>query len=251
MIAATRICWTEQENEQLRSLLELGKSERAIAAELGRSLSSVKFRKRRLGLTGDAITWTNQEIDLLKRLYATPNISVAQVAEKLGKTKSAIKGKATKLGLKHSRNWQPTEIEALLNLAGTAPQKVIVSQYKKWASKNGYACRCRDSIVLKLKNLKARHRIDVSADWFSANDIAATLGCAKDTASHWLKDYYKELKPEPISNKAQGGLAVSRSRLRSFLLSHPEILDRYRLSIDFLFLLEILKSCDKKNADSL
>lgn len=247
-----RRSWSEKENERLRSLLELGKSERAIAAELGRSLNSIKFRKRQLGLSGDRNLWTLEEINLLKRLYATPNMPVADIADKLGRPKSSIRTKALKLNLKHSRNWQPTEIEALLELAGTAPQKVVILQYQKWARRNGYAYRCRDSIVGKLKALGSRDRLDASADWFSAHDIAALLGCAKDTVTHWMGiTYKKELKPEPISNAVQGGMAVSRSRLRAFFLSHPEILDRYRISVDFVFLLEILKYSYDRRKDAL
>ncbi len=89
--------WTKQESSQLRYLLSRY-SYKEISAKLGRSIESVKRKRKRMGLEGKG--WTDIDIKILRKFF--PIETNAEVAKRLGMSSPTIAPKARKLGLRKS-----------------------------------------------------------------------------------------------------------------------------------------------------
>lgn len=184
--------------------------------------------------------WNTYQIELLKELYPNKQISLAQIAVRLGNvTTAAVRQKANELKLKRRIFWTQAEVERLQELAGEYPKKILILRYNNWAKLNGYVQRHPSVIYDKLKNARISTRLEASTEYFTSADIASFLGCHQSTVSHWFKYHANELKPSAV-DRSNSKLAVSRKRFRSFITNHLEIVERYRQSIDLLWLVEIL-----------
>ncbi len=107
--------WTEDEDTKLRELAHRQASD--IAALLGRTIAAVRNRLIHHGLAATRVaskgrrlggkpSWTAEEDEVLRSLYGTmPNLEVAQ---RIGRTKSAVWKRANQLGLTVSRTTHET-----------------------------------------------------------------------------------------------------------------------------------------------
>lgn len=109
--------WSGDEEELLGILFPSVPNEE-IAEILGRSLSAVHMKSRKLGLRKMEF-WTETENELLKKLYK--KLSYNQLAERLGRTESSIQIRVIVLGLKSKvEKWTEEEIALLKkSYAGT------------------------------------------------------------------------------------------------------------------------------------
>ena len=123
MSAATPL-WTDDEMGHLESLGHM--TAREAAAELGRSISAVKQKRRRLamGWTPERTPWSADEDDFLR---SVPHYTAAQAGAHLGRTGPAVSIRRGKLGIRGKargggpRQGTPFEVGARTLLAKTCP----------------------------------------------------------------------------------------------------------------------------------
>lgn len=136
---ANRKYWTEERIEEFKK--EYANGDLSLLAEKhGVKPVTVYALAKQFGIsrnTEDA--WTDAEIDTLKKLF--PKTDNSEVAEKIGKTVSAIRNKAVKLKLKKTNNyWKVGQEKYLLDNYGKIPLDDIMKYLKKtkWAVINKY-----------------------------------------------------------------------------------------------------------------
>lgn len=180
-------------------------------------------------------SWSPSECDRLKTLFSQ-NLSYTEIARSMGRSQKAIGCKIRRLGLNRKYRWTASEIGYLRELVGSVPGKRLTARYNQWASANGYPKRSADNIACKAKKLGLSTKLD-SADWYTVSQIADCIGASPSTVLYWLKSYPVVLKPQ---HHSEGVFVVSRQRLRSFLITYPEIVERFRKTIDLLWLVDLL-----------
>lgn len=80
-----------------------------MAVALGRSASSVRNRKWRLGLVDTSDNWTGEQLEQLRNLYSNQGwIGVSSFSESVGKSNSNVSRKARELGLPTSYHRKKT-----------------------------------------------------------------------------------------------------------------------------------------------
>jgi biotin operon repressor len=145
--------WTREEDNVLHKNYR-NLSNTKLAAQLGRTRSSVKHRLKKLGLyrieqpRPAPIPWTPQETALLRKIYTAH--SNRQIAQRLGRTAAMVEKKLSSLGLRRLEGpyiqapfWTPEEVAQLRKLHGTM-------SIPKIAEIMG---RSRSSVSVKLKKL--------------------------------------------------------------------------------------------------
>lgn len=109
--------YTEEETAIAKAGLEVGKSNREIIQDLAaagyhRGVTSISKFAQKHGYDRRAEAWTPEELDRLKLLYAERK-STRDIAEELGKTRSAVAAYASKLGLKQRTAWSDDDFQRL------------------------------------------------------------------------------------------------------------------------------------------
>jgi hypothetical protein len=98
--------WKMSQEEQLKRLCAAGMSIKDIATALGRTFQSVKKRAWKLRLIQKAKRpkshWTAEELATLERLWAGGE-NIAAIATALVRSKSGVRGKVVRAGLKRNR----------------------------------------------------------------------------------------------------------------------------------------------------
>lgn len=183
--------------------------------------------------------WTTSEEAQLRSLYRA-NVPILEIAEKFGRTSGAIHQRLKKLKLTKYPNWSPPEKEKLHRLIGTAPKRVLIKKYQEWASYHGYATRTQQAIWYQVRKAPVSRRLSRRYDWYSTSDVANAIGCTRDTACDWFVKYQKILDPVPVEDYPTGGNMVSRKRLRRFLIENPQIVNKYRATIELYWLVDLL-----------
>ncbi|GAB2025414.1 hypothetical protein OfM1_14850 [Lactovum odontotermitis] len=119
--------WSKEEHAQLKVLLETH-TESEIAAIMHRTQGSIRGQKDLLGLKS-ARTWQKKDYDQLKEL-AAQNKSNPEIAEIMGRTRSAIQQAKYKLGLGDYsvRKWTKQE-EAELRVLAAEMTTAELAQY--------------------------------------------------------------------------------------------------------------------------
>jgi hypothetical protein len=179
--------------------------------------------------------WLPSECDRLQALFSQ-NLSYVEIAQELGRTQKAIAVKIRRLGLNRKYRWTLSEINYLRELVGSVPKRRLTAKYNQWALQNGYRERSADNIACKAKKLGLSTKLD-SADWYTVSQVADCIGASHSTVLYWLKSYPVVLRPQ---HHSEGVFVVSRKRLRSFLITYPEIVERFKKTIDLLWLVDLL-----------
>lgn len=95
--------WSEREKDYLRKAYALGQSDVEIAAELGRTISSIHNKRRVLGLVSKTCPhWTKEEDKKLKRLL-NKGLTAPEISALIGRSADGVlsrKGKLRKKGVK-------------------------------------------------------------------------------------------------------------------------------------------------------
>ncbi len=107
--------WSADEMRQLKTLYRR-ETQQSIADKLGRSLRSIEYQARELGLMIPQVRpWSPQQIALLKELL--PENTRRDIARELGRSVWAITAKVQKLGLStKQRTWSKQELTLLKRL---------------------------------------------------------------------------------------------------------------------------------------
>lgn len=93
--------WSEREIEYLRRAYSLGQTDVEIAAELGRTLGSIKSKRWVLGLgaeTNERTRWTKMDDKRLKQ-YLDEGYSTREIAAKMRRSVRGIQSRKKRLGL--------------------------------------------------------------------------------------------------------------------------------------------------------
>lgn len=106
--------WTEEEVRYLRSRKKKMKAE-SIAHHLGKSVSSVKNKASRLGLSLQRNPWSQEDLDTLTSMVER-DCSWQEVSEAIGKTPSACRKKAYDLMTQRPNKWNEEQKEELISL---------------------------------------------------------------------------------------------------------------------------------------
>jgi len=95
--------WKEAESSQLRALAYSGKTDPQIAEIMGRSISSIKHRRKRMGIpsagkeNGKGRAWPKDEDELLIEM-CKKNLSDSTIARSLNRTVSGIRNRIMRIG---------------------------------------------------------------------------------------------------------------------------------------------------------
>lgn len=90
--------WSEREKDYLRKAYALGQSDVEIAAELGRTVSSIHNKRRVLGLHGESkgSKWTADEDKKLVKLYKK-GLTYAEIGQLIGRSYEAVNSRLGRL----------------------------------------------------------------------------------------------------------------------------------------------------------
>lgn len=95
--------WSPQEVARLKRL-HLRNTQQEISDQLGRSVSAITAKLRKLGLSRKPRVWSKRELNLLKTLY--PKKTAEQIARKLGRPVPATRIRILKLGLRKTLRYE-------------------------------------------------------------------------------------------------------------------------------------------------
>lgn len=90
--------WSEREKDYLRKAYALGQSDVEIAAELGRTVSSIHNKRRVLGLHGESkgSKWSTDEDKKLVKLYKK-GLTYAEIGQLIGRSYEAVNSRLGRL----------------------------------------------------------------------------------------------------------------------------------------------------------
>lgn len=90
--------WSEREKDYLRKAYALGQSDVEIAAELGRTVSSIHNKRRVLGLHGESkgSKWSTDEDKKLVKLY-NKGLTYAEIGQLIGRSYEAVNSRLGRL----------------------------------------------------------------------------------------------------------------------------------------------------------
>jgi GTPase SAR1 family protein len=124
--------WTEPEKAIATAGLEAGKPHREILEELRQAgfhrgvTALFKFAQKN-NFSRGAEAWTLDELDKLKNLYAK-KLPVKEIAEQIGKSISAVRGKASVLGLKMREAWTEEDYKRLRRYSEDGTSLIAAAQ---------------------------------------------------------------------------------------------------------------------------
>lgn len=182
--------------------------------------------------------WSIEEREQLKSLFEQ-GLNNKAIAQTIGRSCASVEAQLRHMGMRRTNRWTLPELNYLRELVGARPHKSLLKNYNAWAVSNGFPRRSASNIWVKANRLGMSRKLD-SADWYTAAQIAEVIGCSHSTVTQWIKSHRDLLKPKGASSHPTGVYAVPRSRLRAFLLKYPEIVERYRATIDLLWLVDLL-----------
>ena len=179
--------------------------------------------------------WTPLELEVLRRDWQ-PGKNNSLLAARLGRSETAVKGRASWLGLTKPngfKHWSPWDDERLRDMVGRLPPEQVakrlgrsVTSVKARAGRIGASWRDRDN-------------------WYTAQEVSEILGFGPQ----WVG---KRIRDGTLAASYAGGSEsdgkkhhvwrIERSDLRAFLRRHPhELVGR---NVDVVQIVEILAGLD-------
>jgi hypothetical protein len=111
----SRRLWSDQDKQALRDNWKT-RSDPELAASLGRSVQSIQLMRHRLGLLRaagkESRRWSDWQTATLRRLHSI--VDEEALAERLGRTVEAVRGKLRRMGLRNRKVHDWTEAELAL-----------------------------------------------------------------------------------------------------------------------------------------
>jgi DNA-binding CsgD family transcriptional regulator len=173
--------WTQTEEQYLKdvwgtvSLAEIMKS-------LGRTEDSVMRKAHRLDLdTGKSDEdmmkkrWSREEDNFITENYKS--IDVEAISQQLGRTVSAVRKRASALGLAERTNrWSNEEMEFLNDKWGILNLDTIAKKLN----------RSRNSVLLKAHKMSLRDQVAANGIFLTPNDVSSILGINIRTLYSWI-----------------------------------------------------------------
>lgn len=154
--------WTQDDTEIALKMTESGQSYQEIADRLNRHKDTVRKKLNELEIfQGTSKPWTNEEVELLKKLHKEDELTQHEIAIKLGRTKSSTGNKLRSLGLK--------KVERYAYKVGEKVNGVLILEQTK-KQRSGYNRR-----AYKVQSLKYP---DAPSDTMIENDLLSGRGCA-------------------------------------------------------------------------
>ena len=92
--------WSERETDYLRKAYALGQTDTEIAADLGRTVDSIKNKRRVLGLCGNRCSkWSTDEDKKLVKLY-NKGLTYNEIGQLIGRSYEAVNSRLGRLRIK-------------------------------------------------------------------------------------------------------------------------------------------------------
>lgn len=92
--------WSEREKDYLRKAYALGQTDTEIAADLGRTVDSIKNKRRVLGLCGNRCSkWSTDEDKKLVKLY-NKGLTYNEIGQLIGRSYEAVNSRLGRLRIK-------------------------------------------------------------------------------------------------------------------------------------------------------
>jgi hypothetical protein len=121
----------EVNTEQLIGLYTAGRSPESMSAEVGLSVSAIRYRLRKAGMMFREVGWGNRKTPTaeLTRLYVEEQLSLNEAARATGMSKGAIRSRLKREGIERrspmARGWldpkrKPTEHPTMMQIAWAA-----------------------------------------------------------------------------------------------------------------------------------
>lgn len=189
---------------------------------------------------GLKVHWTDEEINKL-RILNSQNLPVEEMAKALNRSYWGTLKKAGELKLRlptasDRKDWTKEELDSLKEFYLEFPPKIFAQKYQEWAAANGYSYRTQNNLKSKVCRLEIK-RADYNPKVLTDFQISTGLGCSLGSVRFWLEHHKEILNPIQI---ALGRYQVIDKNFRRFLLRHPEVVERYRSSVDFVWLLDLI-----------
>lgn len=158
--------------------------------------------------------WIKEELDIVRRDYDGTGACAARMANRLGVTFHAVKGRVQVLGVCHNTNqraWTPEEEERLATLITKYCPRRVAKMMK----------RSMNSVVVKSKRLRLSRR--ARDGWFTKTEVCEILG----VDHHWIQHRIDrgELKANwhnGVKPQQNGGACwhILTGDLRRFIIEH-------------------------------
>lgn len=196
--------WTPEEDQYLIANNDI-LTRKQIAKHLDRSLKSVAYRKKNLGLT-DAIAqpWTELEEEYVKQNFGV--IEVKEMAKKLNRTEAGIYHKIGRLGL---------NADTRFGKAWTEEELIILEEY--WGKVNlSHLCkklgRTRTGVLDQAVRVQRLGPSKNAQGYYTAGQMADIAGVSKWMMLRWIKD-----KNLPAVKKSTRGAKMYQIDLGKFI----------------------------------
>lgn len=170
-----RMAWSEREDAVLAAATRAGLPAWVVGERIGRPVGQIRWRRRALGLAASAARPYAPDEDAALRTIVAVAGSLDELAGRLGRSHSALRLRAVKLGLVRPgerRRWTPSEDAAIRDgydtglscreIARQLPGRTLGAVAAR-ASKLGLATHARRWTAAddeRLRALAERHRID-------------------------------------------------------------------------------------------
>ena len=146
----TRIAWSKDEVKLLKRLYP-DNTARDIANELGRTVTAVRTKARKLGFAGKVRVWSKKELNLLKRLY--PSKTARETAEQIGRSLRATRSKIHILGLRKESKYE----QCHRVVKGT--REKLCGECRKWKAESQFCKnrRLKDGLQWRCKECESKY----------------------------------------------------------------------------------------------
>ena len=161
--------------------------------------------------------WTADEDAELRRLYDGRTETISRLAQRLGRKRTSVVGRAAILGLtrgrRHPHRWSPEMDERLASMLPRSSWRAMAQRLGRTET----ACRVR------AKRL-GLHRTGYA---FSAWAAAEVLGCDRHKVVRWIEAGL--LAAKRTSDVAKSPYRIEHAALRRFVLTYPDEIDLRRV----------------------
>ena len=172
--------------------------------------------------------WTPEDDDRLRHTYSLPSKpALEQLATTLGRSRNAIKQRASRLGCstpRKTRHWTPEEERFLLHHSGTLRLPLLAKRLKRSCASIAKKCQALQ--------LRTRHH-----EGYTLHDLTICFGTSEHTIREWVRQGKLHVDYRGTS-RTNDAWAVTDDALLRFIEHHPMA---FRLqSVDQLWFLDLL-----------
>lgn len=233
--------WTKEDIDRLKILVNKGYDKKQIASELGRSITSIDLKCRRLNIEvyNSDRWWTKEDYDLLKELWFNPRYTTKGIARLMHRPVQGIIIKAQRLDLGPrnaiKENLSITDIcnemQVSRDRVSTWINKKGLVTSKNKAGKGKYNIKSEDLLEFLKNNPDSYDASKISEHLFTSEPDWLVEKRKKDAKKdhykqyrYWTNDEDKKLEQMFKTGLSINTVAKALNRSRSSVISRKQIL---------------------------